>query len=142
MGKRRFTDRGFTLIELLIAIAILGIIAAAVIPNVAKFTQSGVKGATTKELGSVQTAVYAAMADNGVEAIVGGTINSTTDLSDYPIDTYLQGDIAQLKGIWNVDTDGLVIEGWYPDTAAGIEAWHYEVDADTGAATWTWEKRT
>jgi type IV pilus assembly protein PilA len=127
MGKRRFTDRGFTLIELLIVIAILGIIAAAVIPNVAKFTQSGVKGAAGKELGSVQTAVYAAMADNGVETIAGGTINSTTDLSDYPIDDYLQGGIDRIKGTWIVDTYGLVTDGTFPEDNP---VWTYEEAGD------------
>ena len=45
----RYGEKGFTLIELLIVIAILGVLAAVVIPNVQRFTQSGQKAAALQE---------------------------------------------------------------------------------------------
>jgi prepilin-type N-terminal cleavage/methylation domain-containing protein len=63
--KANKNQKGFTLIELLIVIVILGVLAAAIIPNLSRFTKSGKLGAANAEVASVQTAVAASMADNG-----------------------------------------------------------------------------
>jgi len=56
-------EKGFTLIELLIVVAILGIIAAVVIPNIAGFMATGNQAAANTEAESVKTAKLAYYAD-------------------------------------------------------------------------------
>ena len=62
-------ERGFTLIELLIVVAILGVLAAVVIPNVTRFVGSGKSEAAETELHNIQLAVTSMMLENGLTSI-------------------------------------------------------------------------
>jgi len=67
-------EKGFTLIELLIVIVILGVLAAAIIPNLSKFIGRGTVGAANAELASVRTALAAYMSDNDGAAPADGDV--------------------------------------------------------------------
>jgi len=62
-------ERGFTLIELLIVVAILGVLAAVVIPNVTRFFGQGEAEARRTEFHNVSLAVASMMIDNGISSI-------------------------------------------------------------------------
>ena len=62
-------EKGFTLIELLIVVAILGVLAAVIIPNVGQFIGAGESEARQTEFQTIQTAVHQMMIDNEIESI-------------------------------------------------------------------------
>ncbi len=81
-------EKGFTLIELLIVVAILGVLAAVVIPNVGRFIGAGETEAAGTELSNVQTAVVAMMVDNQLSVLPAGTFitqgSATDNMSAFP----------------------------------------------------------
>ena len=81
-------EKGFTLIELLIVVAILGVLAAVVIPNVARFIGRGETEAQATERASIQTAVISMMVDNELSELPAGTFvlaaAATNDMTAFP----------------------------------------------------------
>ena len=94
-------EKGLTLIELLIVIAILGIIAAVIIPNIAGFMVSGRIAAANDELANVRTAAlgYYAGVGNNTWPADSAVLASTG---------YLSG---TLKAAYTFDVDGWISEG-------------------------------
>jgi len=70
-------EKGFTLIELLIVVAILGVLAAVVIPNVGRFLGRGEEEARRTEFHNVASAVIAMMVDNALAEIPGAVVYDT-----------------------------------------------------------------
>ena len=101
-SKCSLNQKGFTLIELLIVIVILGVLAAALIPNLSKFVGQGQLGAANAELASVRTAVSANIAGTG-GVIPSGAYTATTILPT--VGSYVTGTII---GDYTVGADGSI----------------------------------
>ena len=87
-------EKGFTLIELLIVVAILGVLAAVVVPNVGRFLGRGETEARRAEKHNIQASVTAMMTDNNISSIpnaIDAKANATTDMSAFPDATSVGG---------------------------------------------------
>ena len=89
MLRRIRSQKGFTLIELLIVIAIIGIIAALLIPNFLDSLNKARQKNTMATLRNVGTAFMARITDDGAAAAAGAT-DTDVDFDDF-IDTASAG---------------------------------------------------
>ncbi len=115
-------EKGFTLIELLIVVAILGVLAAVVIPNVGRFIGRGEQEAWETELSNIQSAVVAMMVDNGLSTLPNaksGSGNATNNMSIFPDDTANTAKGTDASGANFTGTDGLGFVLYKHDITAG-----------------------
>ena len=103
-------EKGFTLIELLIVVAILGVLAAVVIPNVGRFIGRGESEAGETELSNIQSAVVAMMVDNQLSELPSprsGSVNATNNMCIFPDTTAAASKGTDANGVNFSAGDGL-----------------------------------
>ena len=99
-------EKGFTLIELLIVVAILGVLAAVVIPNVGRFIGRGKDEAAATELSNIQSAVVSMMVDQGLSTLSGNnshTSSATFDMLTFPDSAATGAHLFNYGGVTSVN---------------------------------------
>jgi type IV pilus assembly protein PilA len=117
MKRMHRGEKGFTLIELLIVIAILGIIAAIVVPNVAGFMTSGRLNAANTEAQNVKTAAVGYLAEEGEWP------TSSSQLGDF-----LEGGTDNLKATYAFDHNEI--------TGVSGSTWGSDIDWNSDDQVW------
>jgi type IV pilus assembly protein PilA len=121
-------ERGFTLIELLIVVAILGVLAAVVIPNVGRFIGRGETESAKTEFTNIQSAVVAMMTDNQLEALPNPVdTTATANMSVFPDATSQAGTADKLN-----DPEG---DPYSATDKDGFILYQHDVTGDNGTAS-------
>lgn len=102
-------QKGFTLIELLVVVGIIVVLAAVVVPQVARFSDRGDQGASGAEWDAIQGAIETLMSDQEITTVTAG-VNAAfiTDSFDFDVGSgvqnlanYLRDTTASYCYTWN-----------------------------------------
>lgn len=81
------SDRGFALVELLIVVAVLGVLAAVIVPSVTGVVGHSKDKAALAELSTVQAAMNTMMAKELLSSVTAVT-TATSDMTSFPDGTH------------------------------------------------------
>ena len=118
-NKRRHGQEGFTLIELLIVVAIIGIIAAILIPNLLDALQKAKQKATVADIRNTGTAWLAWMTDQVSAGAAGQTVNELDWEGEFTGDC----DAAALAEVLEGGKAGEAVTQFYIQRMPTVDGW-------------------
>jgi prepilin-type N-terminal cleavage/methylation domain-containing protein len=104
-------NKGFTLIELVIAIGVIGVLAAVVLPNAGGLVDGSQVEIAKAEWVTIQNAMDNMIAQEGLTSVA--ITSATSNMEVFPSDTPLYPDYlltATSKGTYSCDGTGLVTQ--------------------------------
>jgi prepilin-type N-terminal cleavage/methylation domain-containing protein len=148
LSRLRRRQHGFTLIELLIVVAIIGIIAALLIPNFLDALQKSKQKRTEADMRNIGTAMFSWLTDQAGAAAAGAAATGDVDMGNFQ--TTVQSDLSTVLVSQYIQSIPL-LDGWkhnyayfmnYSNPLGGVgimAVWSYGRDgkAETGPFTVT-----